>query len=157
MGKVTVYHYDAFSNVPYKGNPAGIVLDADSLSDKEMQSIAYTVGFNETVFVMNSEKADLRLRFYTPGHEINLCGHATITSMFCLKSRGILGDINAVEIETNVGILPIQFTTEDQILSVEMKQDHPYFMPFDGDREKLAASMLLAQHLECWEHIIYRI
>jgi PhzF family phenazine biosynthesis protein len=145
MGKVTVYQYDAFSNVPNKGNPAGIVLAADYLSEKEMQNIAYKVGFNETVFVMDSEKADHRLRFYTPGHEINLCGHATVTSMFCLKSRGFFGDRNAVEIETNVDILPIRFTTDNQVLSVEMKQHRPRFMSFHGDREKLAASIGLTK------------
>lgn len=101
MRKVTVYHYDAFSNVPYKGNPAGVVVEADSFSDKEMQSIAYSVGFNETVFVMKSNKADLGLRYFTPGHEINLCGHATIASLFCLKTRGFLGDRKSVNIVLN--------------------------------------------------------
>ncbi|BBI32975.1 hypothetical protein KCTCHS21_23740 [Cohnella abietis] len=78
MKNVTVLHYDAFSDQPNKGNPAGVVLDASQLSEKDMQSIAYEVGFNETVFVVDSQVADLRLRYFTPGHEINLCGHATM-------------------------------------------------------------------------------
>lgn len=70
MNKVIVH---AFSTIPNKGSPAGVVLDADSLSEIEMQNIAYSVGFNETVFVLNSSIGDIRLRYFTPGHEINLC------------------------------------------------------------------------------------
>jgi PhzF family phenazine biosynthesis protein len=150
MRKVTVYHYDAFSNVPDKGNPAGVVLEADSFSEKEMQNIAYSVGFNETVFVMKSNKADLKLRYYTPGHEINLCGHATIASLFCLKTRGLIGDRKSVNIETNVGILPIQFGAENHALSIEMKQDSPRFLPFNGDIEMLAKSIGLSK--ECIDY-----
>lgn len=47
MKSIPVFHYDAFSNVPNKGNPAGVVFDADSLSDEQMQHIAHEVGFNE--------------------------------------------------------------------------------------------------------------
>ena len=50
MKSVTVYHYDAFSTEPNKGNPAGVVLNGDDLTDKEMQEIAVKVGFNETAF-----------------------------------------------------------------------------------------------------------
>ena len=40
MKKIRVYHYDAFSKEPNKGNPAGVVLDSDTLTEKEMQDIA---------------------------------------------------------------------------------------------------------------------
>lgn len=91
MNNIKVLHYDAFSSYPNKGNPAGVVLEADHLSESEMQSIAHKVGFNETVFVVSSDVADLRLKYFTPGHEINLCGHATMASLFALKTKGILG------------------------------------------------------------------
>src|SRR5690606_34586347 len=133
---------DAFSSVPNKGNPAGVVLEADALSDKEMQNIAYFVGFNETVFVLKSNLGDLRLRYFTPGHEINLCGHATMASLFCLRSRGFLSDRKSINIETNIGVLPIRFETDNNNnLRIEMKQDKPRFMPFNGDVGKLAESL----------------
>lgn len=75
-----VLHYDAFASNPDMGNPAGVVLHADDLDVESMQSIAKSVGFNETVFILKSDKADYRLRYFTPGHEMNLCGHATIGS-----------------------------------------------------------------------------
>jgi PhzF family phenazine biosynthesis protein len=157
MREVTVYHYDAFSMVPNKGNPAGVVLEADSLSEIDMQSIAYSVGFNETVFVLKSSLGDLRLKYFTPGHEINLCGHATMASLFCLKSRGFLEGKETILIETNIGLLPIRFTTNyNDKLNIEMKQDSPQFLPFNGDVKQLAESIgLEINDLDLSKPIIY--
>lgn len=156
MSKVKVFHYDAFSLTPNKGNPAGVVLNADHLNEDEMQRIALKVGFNETVFVLHSGKADLRLKYFTPGHEINLCGHATMGSLYCLKSRGLLGDRETIDIETNVGILPIEFDNKGDQLTIRMKQDQPHFISFDGDIGKLAESMgLMKEDIDLTKPIVY--
>ncbi|MGG4130719.1 PhzF family phenazine biosynthesis isomerase [Paenibacillus illinoisensis] len=156
MGEVKVYHYDAFSAVPGKGNPAGVVFDADDLSETVMQQIAHKVGFNETVFVLNSRTADVRLRYFTPGHEINLCGHATMASLYGLKTRGLLGDQESITIETNVGILPIRFEQDGDTINMEMKQDQPRFVPFRGDIGKLASSInLTSDDLDLSMPIVY--
>lgn len=42
MKKIVVYHYDAFSNIPNKGNSAGVIIDAGDLTDDQMQEIAFT-------------------------------------------------------------------------------------------------------------------
>lgn len=145
MAKVTVYHYDAFSDTPNRGNPAGVVLAADHLKYDEMQHIAHQVGFNETVFVLKSDKADLKLKYFTPGHEMNLCGHATMASLYGLKTRGYLEGRETIEIETKAGILPIVFHTDHEHLTITMKQKTPEFIPFNGDTHKLAASMGLTE------------
>nr|WP_154892333.1 PhzF family phenazine biosynthesis isomerase [Paenibacillus xylanexedens] len=156
MGEVKVYHYDAFSAVPGKGNPAGVVFDADDLSERVMQQIGHKVGFNETVFVLNSRTADVRLRYFTPGHEINLCGHATMASLYGLKTRGLLGDQESITIETNVGILPIRFEQDGDTMNMEMKQDQPQFVPFRGDIGKLASSInLTSDDLDLSMPIVY--
>jgi PhzF family phenazine biosynthesis protein len=156
MPMCKVLHYDAFSAVVNKGNPAGIVLNADDFTEQEMQSIARSVGFNETVFVMKSNHADVRLRFFTPGHEINLCGHATVGSMYCMKTRGLLGDKDLLTIETNVGVLPIVFKSDHGHVTVTMKQDQPRFIPFGGSVEKLAESMGLSeQDIDTSKPIVY--
>lgn len=140
-----VLHYDAFSSVANMGNPAGVVLEADDLDEKSMQAIAEKVGFNETVFITSSKKADFRLRYFTPGHEINLCGHATIASMYCLKTLGLLQNKDSITIETNVGNLPISFANRKGDLFITMKQDHPRFIPFRGSISALADSMGLPE------------
>ena len=58
MKTINAFHYDAFTNKPNMGNPAGIILDADGLTEEEMQRIAEKVGFNETSFVLSSEVAE---------------------------------------------------------------------------------------------------
>jgi PhzF family phenazine biosynthesis protein len=141
MRTITVHHYDAFSNKPNMGNPAGIVLEGDSLSEGEMQRIALKVGFNETAFPLKSDKADLRIRYFTPGHEINLCGHATIATIYSLKTKGLLGGKSQLTIETKAGVLPISIDNSNGNLLITMKQADPQFVEFNGSREDLAYSM----------------
>lgn len=156
MKEVNVYHYDAFSSIPNKGNPAGVVLDADGLSEDQMQHIARKVGFNETTFVLNSDKADVRLRFFTPGHEMNLCGHATIASLFCLQERGMIDSANNINIETNAGILPIEIINDINVTSIKMMQANPQFGSFNGDIERLAHSIgLSVEELDDRYPIVY--
>ena len=87
MKTINVFHYDAFTNKPNMGNPAGIVLDADGLTEEEMQRIAEKVGFNETTFVLSSEVGDIRMRYFTPGFEMDLCGHGTVGTIFALREK----------------------------------------------------------------------
>lgn len=90
MKTINVFHYDAFTNKPNMGNPAGIVLEVDGLTEEDMQRIAEKVGFNETSFVLSSEVADIRMRYFTPGFEMDLCGHGTVGTIYALRERGLL-------------------------------------------------------------------
>ncbi|MEI3607555.1 PhzF family phenazine biosynthesis isomerase [Pseudogracilibacillus sp. SE30717A] len=139
MKMVKVYHYDAFSIEPNKGNPAGVVLNGDDLTDEEMQEVAFKVGFNETSFPIKSNNADHRIRFFTPGHEMNLCGHATMATIYALKTRGLLGDKTDFTIETKAGVLPIKISsTTDNETYITMKQAPPQFKDYKGSKEDLA-------------------
>ncbi|WP_117170133.1 PhzF family phenazine biosynthesis isomerase [Paraliobacillus sediminis] len=146
MKSIKVYHYDAFSKEANQGNPAGVVLNGDELTDAQMQEIAFKVGFNETAFPVKSEVADLRIRFFTPGHEMNLCGHATMATVYALKSKGILGDKTELTIESNAGILPIKINISvDSEIFITMKQASPQFKVFSGSKEDLANSIGLKE------------
>lgn len=142
---IKVYHYDAFSKEPNKGNPAGVVLNADKLTESEMQEIAFQVGFNETSFLVKSEVADYRIRFFTPGHEMDLCGHGTMATMFALKEKGMLQNKTDFTIETNLGVLPIKLTlTMEGEVFITMKHATPQFKAFTGSRDALANSIGLS-------------
>jgi PhzF family phenazine biosynthesis protein len=142
MSGTKVLHYDAFSRIPGKGNPAGIVRDAEGLQESEMQQIAASVGFNETTFVVPSQVADVKLKYFTPGHEMDLCGHATVASLYHLKTNGWFEGWDTVTVETGAGVLPMEFLKQpDGDWSIRMMQDRPRFVPFDGDRERLARSI----------------
>lgn len=141
MKSIKVYHYDAFSTKPNKGNPAGVVLVGEDLTEKEMQEIAKQVGFNETAFPIKSEVADIRIRYFTPGHEVNLCGHATMATIYALKTKGLLGDKKEITIETKAGILPIKIAGTGEALSITMKQASPQFEAFNGSTSELAHAL----------------
>lgn len=146
MNSQIVYHYEAFSSRPRQGNPAGIVLTGEELTESQMQGIATKVGFNETAFVLPSAEANYRIRYFTPGHEVNLCGHATIATLYALHSRGLLGELTELNIETKAGILPIRITrTSDQETLITMTQAAPQFRPFKGSQADLAASLGIEQ------------
>ena len=142
MKTINVFHYDAFTNKPNMGNPAGIVLDADGLTEEEMQRIAEKVGFNETTFVLSSEVADIRMRYFTPGFEMDLCGHGTVGTIFALRERGLLEEKASLTIETKAGILPIQIdVNEKEGTFIKMRQATPQFKDFTGSTEELAHSI----------------
>ncbi len=134
-----IYHYDAFSRIPGNGNPAGIVLNADQLSEEQMQEIAKQVGFNETAFILQSDAADLRIRYFTPGHEMNLCGHATVATAYCLHERCLLQGKDEVMIETKAGIISLKIKESDNGTLIEMMQISPSFETYSGSHESLAA------------------
>ncbi|ENB9403748.1 PhzF family phenazine biosynthesis isomerase [Bacillus paranthracis] len=142
MKTINVFHYDAFTNKTNMGNPAGIVLDADGLTEEEMQIIAEKVGYNETTFVLSSEVGDIRMRYFTPGFEMDLCGHGTVGTIFALRERGLLGEKSNLTIETKAGILPIQIgVNENGETFIKMRQAAPHFKDFAGSKEELARSI----------------
>jgi PhzF family phenazine biosynthesis protein len=124
------------------GNPAGVVLNGEDLSEEQMQEVAEKVGFNETAFPLKSNNADIRIRYFTPGHEINLCGHATMATIYSLKTNGLLGDKTDFTIETKAGILPVSLNSySNDRLYITMKQASPQFQDFNGSYQDLALSM----------------
>ncbi|PEM25529.1 PhzF family phenazine biosynthesis isomerase [Bacillus wiedmannii] len=142
MKTINVFHYDAFTHKPNMGNPAGVVLEADGLTEEEMQRIAEKVGFNETSFVLSSEVADIRMRFFTPRFEMDLCGHGTVGTIFALRERGLLEEKTNLTIETKAGILPIQIDVNDKGEAfIKMRQATLQFKDFAGSKEELAHSI----------------
>ncbi|MBC7983983.1 MAG: PhzF family phenazine biosynthesis isomerase [Candidatus Obscuribacterales bacterium] len=147
---VQVLHFDAFTSEPGKGNPAGIVLSADTLDDTTMQALAKATGFNDTAFVMRSKIADFRLRYFSPRKEVDLCGHATIAGSIALYARGALAGRPLpcdFSIETEVGVLPIRVDSNpaaEQQQMVFMTQVPAQFKEFSGDRTRLAQALNLS-------------
>ncbi|TDX00637.1 PhzF family phenazine biosynthesis protein [Dinghuibacter silviterrae] len=78
-----LYQVDAFASRPFSGNPAAVVPLDEWLPDTLMQEIARENNLSETAF-FTPRGADFHIRWFTPGGEINLCGHATLASAFVL-------------------------------------------------------------------------
>lgn len=120
MGKL--YRLSAFPKTSNGGNKAGVYIDADNLSDLTMQSIAKDLNFSETAFVLKSDKADFRVRFFTPTSEVNLCGHATIATFNLLKQLDLIKPGIYTQ-ETKAGILKLDVSDE----MVFMQQPRPIY------------------------------
>ena len=82
MARYPFYQVDAFTEKPLAGNPCAIVLDADEIDEGTMQAVALENNLSETSFVLRSNKADFRARYFTPAEEIPLAGHPTIATIF---------------------------------------------------------------------------
>lgn len=130
-----VIRYDAFTRTIGKGNPAGIIFEGDAYSACDMQSIAKAVGFNECCFICSSAVADYRLRYFTPGYETPLCGHATIAAISALMERKNARTDIALKIETLAGIMAVQYHAATH--EVVMEQANAQFVEFRGDTQKL--------------------
>ncbi|KEO84229.1 PhzF family phenazine biosynthesis protein [Tumebacillus flagellatus] len=143
MKEVRIYQMDAFTHIPFGGNPAGVVPEADGLTAEEMQNIAREMNVSETAFVCKSERqgADLRVRFFTPTEEIDLCGHATISTFVVLGMEERFGaklPLTVVQ-ETNVGLLPVMISRDEGgRIQAFMTQAAPAFKPCDVSREEAA-------------------
>ena len=132
MRTIRIKQVDAFATRPFEGNPAGVVTDAGALTDSEMQAIAKEMNCSETAFVLPSSSADLRLRYFTPAQEVDLCGHATIATLHALREEGRPeGPLRA---ETPIGILELAVGTAMHW----MRQDTPRFRAFDATPEAIS-------------------
>ena len=127
---VDVYVAVAFSKDAKGGNKAGVVLGRSELTSVQKAAIAKEMGYSETAFVLDSDKADFKLQYFTPTEEVPLCGHATIAAFSTLKLLNML-DKPACTIETEAGILNIHIKDDGLIL---MEQNRPaYLEVLDSD------------------------
>ena len=77
------YIVDAFTDKPFSGNPAAVCVMESWPSEKGMLLLAMENSLSETAFIVK-EPAGYRLRWFTPGTEVELCGHATLASAFVI-------------------------------------------------------------------------
>ena len=125
----------AFSDNPEQGNPAGVCLDSSGMSDEQMQSIATKLGFSESAFVLPSEVADYKVRFFAAKQEVDYCGHATVATFHQLFELPENKDKTKLSQETKAGIFDIEKSADGKIM---MTQKLPQFMGIELDRQKIA-------------------
>ncbi len=125
---ISFYKINSFAKVTGGGNPAAVVLEAGGLSTENMQVIARKIGFSETAFVMNSDKADLKVRYFTPVKEVDLCGHATIAVFSLLRDLNVL-TIGHQTLETNHEILEIEIGQDYVMMEMPKPKYYEYAKP----------------------------
>lgn len=100
------YIVDAFTNTPFAGNPAAVCVMDSWPSEESMMKLAMENNLSETAFIVKEEQG-YHLRWFTPGSEVELCGHATLASSFVILNF-FDKDADVVEFNTLSGKLTVK-------------------------------------------------
>jgi PhzF family phenazine biosynthesis protein len=110
MGKYPFYWVDAFTEEPFKGNPAAVCLMNTGLSDSLYQNIAAEINLSETAFAEKIGESEYKLRWFTPVFEMPLCGHATLSTAHILFTK--YGEKSPISFHIKSGLLKVYKTPE---------------------------------------------
>ena len=100
------YIVDAFTDKPFSGNPAAVCVMESWPSEESMMKLAMENNLSETAFIVK-EKQGYHLRWFTPGTEVELCGHATLASSFVILNY-YEPESNVVRLHTLSGVLTVE-------------------------------------------------
>jgi len=95
---------DAFTEVPFKGNPAAVCLLDREVDQDWMQAVAAEMNLSETAF-LRRDGDGFGLRWFTPAVEVDLCGHATLASAHALWEEGEVAAGEPIRFATRSGVL----------------------------------------------------
>lgn len=138
MKTYRIYQVDSFTREKFHGNPAGVVPNADGLTEEQMQQIARELNNSETAFIFSSNDPDydVEVRFFTPTTEVSLCGHATIAAHYVRAVEGTAVSGTVLQ-KTKAGILPVDIVQESSDYSIIMTQGTPEVSePFSAELVK---------------------
>lgn len=121
--KYNLYQVDSFTKEKFSGNPAGVITNAQGLSEGDMQRIARELNNSETAFIFQpvEDGYDVHVRFFTPTHEVPICGHATIAAHYVRAIENNLGSSRVLH-KTGAGILPVDVVKDDNDYKIVMTQ-----------------------------------
>lgn len=121
--KLRAYQVDSFTREKFAGNPAGVIANADGMTEEQMQKIARELNNSETAFVHSATAADhdYHVRFFTPTKEVPICGHATIAAHHVI-AKETNGRKNHILQKTGAGILPVDVLADGSDYRIVMTQ-----------------------------------
>lgn len=124
----TIYQVDAFTRVPFKGNPAAVCILPEARDEKWMQNVAKEMNLSETAFLLQQDDG-YSLRWFTPAVEVDLCGHATLASAHILWETGQLPAGRQARFHTRSGLLTAEQEGDWIMMDFPAKPEEPVEMP----------------------------
>lgn len=94
--KLSIYIINSFTSESFKGNPAGVCLLQQKISEELMQSVASELNLSETAFISLQDKQTYSIRYFTPTVEIDFCGHATLAASKLILEKFNCNQVNFV-------------------------------------------------------------
>ena len=136
----TLYQVDAFADRLFAGNPAGVMILDAFLPDRTLQALASENNLAETAFAVRRGPGAYDLRWFTPGTEVPLCGHATLATAHVLwTEEGEASDV--LVFETRSG--PLSVTRRGGAYVMDLPADPPQTVrPPDGLADALGIAPL---------------
>ncbi|MCW3150096.1 PhzF family phenazine biosynthesis protein [Stutzerimonas stutzeri] len=157
MKQVSFKQVDVFTAERFKGNPVAVVLDADGLSDAQMQQIANWTNLSETTFVVSktTASADYRVRIFTPASELPFAGHPTIGTAHALLEAGLVRPTaGGLVQECAAGLVRLELSTDEagrQRIAFELPE--PTLLPLEeaevGELEGILGASILREFRPC--------
>lgn len=129
---IRIYQIDAFADKMFSGNPAAVCPLDNWLPDETLQNIAMENNLAETAFYVN-EKEGLRIRWFTPTVEVDLCGHATLATAFVLFNHENYGG-DKIIFNSRSG--PLTVTKSGNLLTLNFPLDTLVEVPTIPELEK---------------------
>jgi len=125
---IPIFQVDAFTDEPFKGNPAGVCLLRWPVETAWMQNVAAEMNVAETAFPC-PEGDGFRLRWFTPKVEVKLCGHATLATAHILWEQGLLPPDTEARFQTLSGSLTAR--REGALIELDFPARPPLAKPPD--------------------------
>lgn len=124
MPQIPIYQVDAFTSQAFGGNPAAVCLFDEFPSDDLLQAIAIENNLSETAFLARSvdDTCNYHLRWFTPGVEVALCGHATMAAAHVVFHH-LRPATNEVRFQSMSGVLTVRRDAS------RMTMDFPCYPP----------------------------
>jgi PhzF family phenazine biosynthesis protein len=144
LKKYCLYQIDSFTNEKFKGNPAGVITNADDLTESQMQKIARELNNSETAFVFssNTKDYDVYVRYFTPTKEVPICGHATIAAHYARAIEKNM-DTSRIYQKSGAGILPVDIIRDRNDYKIVMTQGKIEFGEFiEGEKREVLLEAL---------------
>jgi PhzF family phenazine biosynthesis protein len=120
---------DVFTDKPFLGNPVAVVIGAGDLDTAAMQRIASWTNLSETTFLLPSEKADYRLRIFTPRKELPFAGHPTLGSAHAALESGFVKKKSNLTQECAAGLIELSVEPDGRIF---LRGPQPKAQPMDA-------------------------
>ncbi len=132
-----IVQVDAFTDTPFRGNPAAVCLLPEPREDAWLQDVAREMNLSETAFLLRDADG-FRLRWFTPAVEVDLCGHATLASAHLLWEDGHLAPDETARFHTRSGLLTAERSGSWIILDFPATPEEETVVP-DGLARALGA------------------
>ena len=143
-----------FSDGPGGGNPAPVFVEADMMTEQEMQKAAADLG-QESVFVRKPVRpdCDLMLQYFVPDHELTICAHDTIGAITALKEEGLI-EKEHLRVETKAGPVQVDWEEDEKGVLVMMEQFLPEFNDGVPSAADVAGALRIPAVLVCDDYSV---